>query len=91
MKKKIQEAIDFYREHKDELAPVIGAAEKFFATLREGDFDKAAELVERYDSVRELRQARDGVEREIKKWNAYADGLSFLGLIVKLIAAGAAS
>ena len=89
MKKKITQAIDFYKEHKDELSPVIGAAEKFFSTLREGDFNKAAELVERYDSVRELREARDGIEREIKKWNAYAEGLSFLGLIVKLIASGA--
>ncbi|MHC4660202.1 MAG: hypothetical protein ACYS8W_00810 [Planctomycetota bacterium] len=88
MKKQIQNAIDFYKEHKNELAPVIGAAERFFATLREGDFEKASELVERYESVRALREARDGVEREIRKWNRYADGLSFLGLIVKLIAAG---
>ena len=91
MKKKITEAIDFYKEHKDELAPVIGSAERFFATLREGDFEKAAELVERYDSVLALREARNGVEREIRKWNKYAEGLSFLGLIVKLIASGATS
>jgi len=91
MKKQIQEAIEFYRKHRDELAPVIGAAEKFFATLREGDFEKAGELAERYESVHELREARDGVESEIRKWNALADGISFLGLIVKLIASGAAS
>ena len=88
MKNKINDAIKYYKEHKDELKPVVEKAVEFFQALNKDRDVEARELVSRYASVAEQRAAREGVEAEIQRKNKMADAISLLGLVIKLFAKG---
>lgn len=83
---KIREAIKFYRENKDKFKPVLEEAETLFKYLRKDKDNEADKMITGFETVAKMRKARAAVEKEIADNMAMADTISFLGLIVKLIA-----
>jgi len=87
-REKIEAAIKYYRENEAELKPVVEKTLEFFNALKQGRDVEAKELVTRFATVAALREKRLAVDELIRKRDAMADVISFLGLVVKLFAKG---